>query len=100
LALTATEATPRVEDSARSFNKMSDAILVGIVGTSDNSLMREAATLEMQRRLVDATRATATGITNHAAHLQRLTTAINVLVCVLSGLALLQVALMIWGRQP
>jgi hypothetical protein len=51
LALTGTAAMSRVEDGARRFKKMSDAILVGVVGTSDNSLMREAATLEMQRRL-------------------------------------------------
>jgi hypothetical protein len=99
-ALTGTEAMSGVEDGARRFNNMSDEILVGVVGTSDNSLMREAAVTEMQRRLADATRVAATGIANHAAHLQHLTTAINVLVCVLSGLALLQVALMIWGRQP
>ena len=51
LELTGTAAMSRVEDGASHFKKMSDAILVGVVGTSDNSLMREAATLEMQRRL-------------------------------------------------
>jgi hypothetical protein len=100
LALTEAEAIYRFEDGARSFKTMSEAILVGLVGTSDNARMREAATTEMQRRLADATRESASGVANHAAHLQHLTTAINVLVCVLSGLALLQVALMIWGKQP
>ena len=99
LALIGADAT-RFEDGVRSFEAMSDAILVGIVGTSDNSLMREAATTEMQRRLADATRASASGVANHAMHLQHLATAINLLVCVLSGLALLQVALMIWGKPP
>jgi hypothetical protein len=100
LALTGTAAMSRVEDGALRFKRMSDEILVGVVGTSDNLLMREAATTEMQRRLADATRTAATGVAQHAAHLQHLTTAINVLVCVLSGLALLQVALMIWGKPP
>ena len=100
LPLTEAEAMDRFEDGARSFNNVSDAILVGIVGTAGNALMRKAATTEMQRRLADATRASASEIANHAGHLQHVTTAINVLVCVLSGLALLQVALMIWGKPP
>jgi hypothetical protein len=100
MALTGADAMSRFEDGARSFEAMSDALLVGIVGTSDDSLMREAATTEMQRRLADATRASASGVANHAMHLQHLTTGIHVLVCVLSGLALLQVVLMIWGKPP
>jgi hypothetical protein len=100
LALTGADAMSRFEDGARSFTALSDAILVGIVGTSDNSLMREAAATEMQCRLADATRASASGVADHAMHLQPLTRAIKVLVCVLSGLALLQVALMIWGKPP
>jgi hypothetical protein len=98
-ALTGAERMDRFEDGARRFNEMSDAILVGIVGSSDNAFLREAATTEMQRRLADATRQASSSVANHAAHFQHLTTAINVLVCVLSVLALLQIALMIWATS-